>query len=87
MRRFPVERRRQLEVSISGGSLSAPVSFSITAGGFTTAQDLATVASDQIGARWHKGELFVEVDTDATSESGVSLVLRSAGHDHDGSRF
>ena len=72
----------ELEVSISGGGLSAPVSFSFTAGGFTTAQDLAqslqSQITSQISGQQPDSELFVEVATDATSESGVSLVLRSA---------
>ena len=68
----------ELEVSISGGGLSAPVSFSFTAGGFTTAQDLAqslqSQITSQISGQQPDSELFVEVATDATSESGVSLV-------------
>jgi len=71
----------QLEVSISGGGLSAPVIFSFTAGGFTTAQDLASSLqsqiTSQISGQQPESELFVEVVTDATS-GGVSLVLRSA---------
>ena len=69
-------------MSISGGGLSAPVSFSFTAGGLTTAQDLAqslqSQITSQISGQQPDSELFVEVATDATSESGVSLVLRSA---------
>ena len=51
--------------------------------GFTaTAQDLAqsleSQITSQISGQQPDSELFVEVATDATSESGVSLVLRSA---------
>ena len=74
----------ELEVSISGGDLERAGELQLLGGWLLDSHRIsrfsagASQITSQISGQQPGSELFVEVDTDATSESGVSLVLRRA---------
>ena len=79
MRRCRWSQSAQLEVSISGGGLTRAGELQLHGGHAqwhgAFGQLLQQIVKMNFRAADVDSELFVEVETDATSESGVSLVL------------